>query len=366
MKFGARNLFCVVFFAARFCGAETVTNVVERLDPTPPFPTLKAAAKIRGIPLEGIDPPQQNNELTVGDTVTALITLHEKKQRRTQWLIYFEVTGDSTGRTSNQPSPMVVYTSIGNKFEFASSAAAIRLRTIGPFAELNSVRKQPAVKDKSAVVSAGKDFLSLGFDRGAAAAYRWRTLESSSMETNLAGAFSHSLSAPFDSSHISRGRKLAAQLQITADEDRAVAGWGPALISYIATVQQTPDLDTIFLKVVNPPSAWSILRNRGINAGIGVDIWSDGLGPLTLRGWDLFSAFPVFSMPCDVMINNRLSVALTLVVTSPRRPLLACGGIIGLLAENADDKENYLTLQVISAHCGNGQPEAAQKPLTNK
>jgi hypothetical protein len=29
--------------------------------------------------------------------------------------------------------------------------------------------------------------------------------------------------------------------------------------------------------------------------------------------------------------------------------MLACGGIVGLLAENPADKENYLTLRVVSA-----------------
>jgi hypothetical protein len=366
MKAGGRNLFCMALLAAGFCGAESATNVIERLEPTLPFPALIAAAKTSGIPLEAIDRPQQTNELAIGDSVTALVTVHEKKQRLTQWLMYFEVTGDSTGGTSKKSSPMVVYTSLGNKFEFASSSATLRLRTIGPFAGLNTKRKRPSVEDESAVVSADKDFLSLGFDRGVAAAYRWRTCASSTVETNLAGVFSHSLSAPFDGSRINRGRRLAAQLQITTDEDRAVAGWGPALISYIGTVQQTPNLDTIFLKVLNPPSAWSVLRNRGVSAGIGVDMWSDGLGPLSLRGWDSLPGLAVYSMPCNLVINNRLSLVLTLVVTSPRRPLLACGGIIGLLAENADDKDNYMMLRVISAHCGTGKPGSAPKPLTSK
>jgi hypothetical protein len=49
-------------------------------------------------------------------------------------------------------------------------------------------------------------------------------------------------------------------------------------------------------------------------------------------------------------LNNDNVFNVTLVVTAPRPPLLACGGVIGLLAEKAGDKDTYLTLRIVSAH----------------
>lgn len=48
-------LFPLVMLAAHLCGAQPGTNFIARLQPIPPFPALQAAAKARGIPLEGID-----------------------------------------------------------------------------------------------------------------------------------------------------------------------------------------------------------------------------------------------------------------------------------------------------------------------
>ena len=50
-------------------------------------------------------------------------------------------------------------------------------------------------------------------------------------------------------------------------------------------------------------------------------------------------------------LNQRRSLELTLVVTAPAPPLLSCGGVLGLLAENPDDKQVYLSLRIVSAQC---------------
>jgi hypothetical protein len=82
-------LLSAALLAARLCDAEQATNFVARLKPVPPFPAMQAAAKAKGIPLEVIDHPAGTNALSPGDSVTTLVTLHEKGHRITQWLIFF-------------------------------------------------------------------------------------------------------------------------------------------------------------------------------------------------------------------------------------------------------------------------------------
>lgn len=350
LKLGKWVLLGVVLLAARLCDAGGASNFVAKLEPVAPFPAVRAVAKADEIPLEGIDPPGRADVLCPGDSVTALITLHEKGRRRTQWLVYFQATNDSKEASAEQSDPMVMYTSTGRKFEFAESPASIRVRTIGPFTEPNSKRSPPAFNDKSARVSVNKAFLSLGLDGGAAAIIRWARAGQKA-GTNFISCFSFA-PKPFASSEIEHNQKLAARLQVTPDEERSVVGWIPALMCYFSTVEQTPNLKTILLKVLNMPSLWSFIRNRGMNVFMGID--HDDVSPFSPVGWGLPSSSPVYALPTTLSINDHEALALTMIVAPPRPPLLACGGIIGLLAENPEDAENYMTIRIISAHGGSG------------
>jgi hypothetical protein len=49
-------------------------------------------------------------------------------------------------------------------------------------------------------------------------------------------------------------------------------------------------------------------------------------------------------------------------VTSPHPPLQVCGGVLGFLAENPSDPENYLTLRLISAQAKSAAPVTALRP----
>jgi hypothetical protein len=354
LKTGRWILFGAVLLAARFCEAGGASNSIAKMDSVPPFPALRAAANANGIPLEGIDPPACGEALGSGDSVTALITLHEKGRRRTQWLIYFQVTDSPKETFSEKHDPMIMYTSTGNKFAFARSPANIRVQTIGPFAESNSKGRHPAFNEKSAQVSVNKDFLSLGFDLGAAAVLRWASLARQKDGADFRKSFEFG-PAPFDGSRITRDKKLAAQMQVTPEEEHSVVGWIPALSCYFSTVRQTPNLKGIMLKVLDMPSLWSIVRNGGITAGIGISY--EDVRQCSPAGWGLPSGSPVYALPAFLSINDREALNLTMVVATPRPPLLACGGIIGLLAENPEDAENYLTLRIISAHCGAGATE---------
>jgi hypothetical protein len=128
-----------------------------------------------------------------------------------------------------------------------------------------------------------------------------------------------------------------------------MAGWYPAMYSYFDSVGQTPNLDTIMLKVIHLPSLWSIVKHAGINPRF--DIGLHDIAPLAMpSGWDLPGHAPVYKLPLSLALNDEPAINATLFVTDPHPPLLTCGGIIGFIAEDPVDTENYLTLRIISAH----------------
>ena len=214
-------------------------------------------------------------------------------------------------------------------------------------------------KDKSALLSINEAFLALGMDKGAAAIYRLNLARKKMEITNYVFNISDS---PFNAEKIAQDRKFEKQFQITTNEERALAGWYPAMYSYFNSVGQTPNLDTILLKVIHLPSLWSIVKHTGIQADFQIGV--DDIAPISLpAGWDLPGHAPVYELPLYLTLNGEPAINATLFVTDPHPPLLTCGGIIGFLAENPLDKENYMTLRIISAQSGgNGSGKKATSP----
>ena len=129
-----RFLIALGLLAAWRIKADDLSNLLARLKPVPVLPSLAAAARTNGIPLEPIDPPGETGIIAPGDSITALVTLR-KKARQTQWLVYLEAARpEPKEESTNKPAPMVLYTSIGNRFEFVSEPLNATVRTLGPFA----------------------------------------------------------------------------------------------------------------------------------------------------------------------------------------------------------------------------------------
>jgi hypothetical protein len=337
------RLFLIWIFLAAAClgDAEPATNLLSRLEPIPPFPDLQKAAKTMHIPLTGMKPLHDTGTLGPGNSITALITLHQKGNRLTQWLIYFEVVAGTNG--TKPEKPMVLYNSMGDKFEFAHSPAAFNIRSIGPYVDSDSFWGNPVPKDKGARTTIDGAFLGLGLDKGAAAIYRLNQGKTKSTNFNFWVD-----SKPPKATEITRSRKVATELQITPTEERALAAWFPAITSYFSSVGETPNLETILLKVMDFPSLWSIVKHGGVNANIEFQL--EDVHPVTLpTQWNLPGDAPVYTLPMSIKLNGQSAINSTLLITDPRPPLLGCGGIIGFVAENPTDSQNYMTLRVISA-----------------
>jgi hypothetical protein len=339
--FAARALLvATVLMASSLRAAETGADLAK-FAVIAPFSNLVAEAQARNIPLSGADPVGEPGVLNAGDSFTAIVTLCEKGGKRTQWLLYLRaLPADATITITNAPDkprkPMVLYSGRSNRFEFASSRAPVRLETLGPF-----TAKSSKAKDQSESFALDKGLLSLGLDHAAATVHR-------AIEGKETGRFWFGRGPP-DAKGIAEACRVAERLHLTIEEERALAGGIPAMLSYFDVVQHTEGLEDILLKVIRKPSLWSVIRNVGVTFGMRVDV--KNMVPADPKPWGSLagSNSQMYYFPLMVDLNQQLALKVTFVVTNPRPPLLACGGIIGMLAEKPGDNETYVTLRIVSA-----------------
>lgn len=344
------RLFFITFIliGSLLCDAQTVPGPFSEIGMVSPFPAVVAVAQADHIPLQHIDPPAATGgKMTPGDSVTALLTLSENGTRRTQWLLYLQAVKPGPSDMVERPTdPVVLYSSCGNRFEFASSPAFVSLRSIGPFTEPGTDGKPPLLQDKAARFTVDQGILGIGLDRAAAVLHRM-------VQTGTRGGFQFR-NTPFSKAETRESRMLAQTVHLTPDEERALSGMIPALLSYSDIAQQTGGVNDIFLRIVDIPSVWSVVWNVGVQPSM--EVQSDRVAPADPAIWGLPPHAPVFYFPMLLHLNNDDDFNVTLVVTAPRPPLLTCGGVVGLLAEKAGKKDTYLTLRIISARSSRVKP----------
>ena len=298
---------------------------------TEPCVTLAGIARSNGIPLEGVDQFSEGTIVDPRDSVTALVTLVEKS-RRTEWLLY--LNADQQAPSTNKPSNMVMHSTTGRKFEFASTRVLVSVRTLGPYDASNPKRKLKST-DKTARVSLQQGYLALGLDNAAKAAMRLR-------ESKTKGGLAYG-PRPFGEKALARGRELTNIVHLTIEEERALGGAGPALESYFTIVQQTEGLSDILFKLVDLPSMWSIARNKGVAANF-------HFGNKKIRERTVAAGNPAaYEIPLALELNGQAALHITIVATRPQPPLLACAGIMGLVATPPGAKDTWLAVQLLSA-----------------
>jgi hypothetical protein len=335
-----------------FCTDDSAPDFAK-LAPIPAGQDVVGTAQSHRIPLSGSDSAGEPGVLNPGDSFTALATLCERGGKRTQWLLYLEALAASPRELRDQSSePLVLYSGRSNRFEFASSPALVRLQTIGPFTGA-AARTKP--REDSATFSLDKGLLSMGLDR--AAAITWRAVQ-----MHESGAFYFGSSPP-NAGQLSEARRVAERLHLTLEDERELAGGIPALFSYFDVVQHTEGLEDILFKVVRKPSLWSVIRHVGVKVNLRFDV--KHVTPAKPEEWGLPTGSAIYYFPLGIDLNGQPALKVTFAVTSARPPLLACGGIIGMLAERPGDKETYLTLRIVSARLASGAalalPEAEIK-----
>jgi len=333
----------LTLFAVSLSAQDAQIVLSAKLAPVQPCPALVIAARTNQIPLNQIGPPTDGDTINPGDSLTALVTFYETNARQTQWLLDLQAVTPNAKEQSVKPQPpLVIYSSCGNKLEFAPAPAFVNLRTLGPFAEADAKRKPPKALDKSERFALNTGFLSLGLDRASAAVLRLNQAD----PTRKAGAFSFGSKA-FSDAEIIKSKKMAERFQFTADEERALAGSAPALMSYFEIVQRTAGLENILFKIVDLPSLWSMIRHGGVNANIRMD--SKHIAAASTTVLPLPTNPALYQYPLVLELNNQPALNITLIVTAPQPPLLSCGGIVAMVVERPGSQGAYMTLRVISA-----------------
>ncbi len=318
------------------CAQEHVPPFVSRLKAIPPLPALVATANANRIPLEQMDPLVETNGISPGDSFTALVALFSNRPEM-QWLLFLQAVQPPLKDQPENPRTMVIYNTLGHKMEFLSTPAFVQLRTIGPFVAGETGRKP---RDKTTRFVLDQGFLGLELDQAAAALLRMR-------RSQVKGPFA-SGTDPFDEATIKRCRDANETWHVSADEERALAGSFPALLSYFKTVQQAPELVEILAKALDRPSVWSLLWHGGISST--EFRWeTEHLAPANAGEWGVSGEPAAYYCPMRLWLNHHHSLDLTLVVTTPHSPLLSCAGVLGVLAEKPGDMKIYLSLRMLSA-----------------
>jgi len=316
---------CWIGVAGAAPSEDSPARVPAKLNPIPACPALVTAANHNHIPIERMDSASGTNGLRPGDSASVLITFVEKK-KQTQWLLQVEATAPDPTKPAAKPSKFTVDSSFGPPMKFKSKPAPAKLRMLGPFGAAGW-KKPPQSEVAKAQFSLNEDFLGLGLDEAAAAMFRWsKTVD-----------FSKSVTS-----------KALLAVNPTPAEQRAVCGTFPALISYFEIVQHTEGLKDLLYKLVEMPSLWSMIKHRGVDVNL---TFGNGLAPSVAdpADWNLPASAPAYYFPWLVRLNGQPAMRITLVTTSPRPPLLICGGVAGVLLEKIGDDETYMTMRLLSA-----------------
>ena len=311
-------------------------KLFPKLSLIPVCPVLATVARTNGVPTTGMDPSLNTNLLHSGDSVTLLGTIFQKKSQ-SQWLLYVEAEAPAA-KPDKIPPPMVVNL-FGTPMSFESKPVPAKLRMLGPFT-VSDTQKQLKSGEQKAEFSLNESFLGVGLEQAAAVIWRRNQLKKSENSTPRNG--------PVFTNQTSRTQNPKAEPKLTLEEQRAISGLVPALMSYFEIVQHTEGLESLLFKLVKLPSVWSMVRHVGVTAGIN---FGHEAFPANPADWNLPPSAPVYYLPCMLRLNDQPALKITFVVTSPSPPLLTCGGVVGLLAEKVGDDETYMTLRVVSAKC---------------
>jgi len=306
-------------------GAEVTDALQLKLKFVPACSNLIADAILDHVPMDGIGPSFGSTNVLAGDSITVLITLFQK-EKQTQWLLYLEALPTDPAKSHDGTNKFTVTSSFGPPELFYSRPVDVKLRLLGPYGVQGHIFK--VWKDeKTAKFSLNEDLLGLGFDHAAALLDRW------GQTTNFTGAISS---------------KSLLAMKPTPEEQRAICGIFPALLSYIDIVQNTKGLEELMYKVVTLPSIKSMILHRGVDADV---TFGNGKLPASVKAedWGLPSSAQAYTFPWLAKLNGEEAMTITLVVTQPRVPLMICGGVVGLLAEKAGDDETYMLMRLVSA-----------------
>jgi hypothetical protein len=322
-----------------------IAPVVPELRRVAALPVAAEAAAKAGVPFAGIAPDEARTGLHKGDSVTALVT-HIDGGKTRQWIVFLKANPPEETEKTEPPAGLTMYSTSGRELRIPGKANAIAIRVLGPFSEsLNGSKK---AKDRWSGALVNETYLELGLDRACALMMRLeklaRTMEGK-MPENFGIGFG---TRPFPVEQRDANRAVMDQLGITEEDERALMGSFPAMVSFFHVILQTQGLDEILRSVVD--ISWVSLIKSGGNLVPNFQ-YLNPFTELPAGEWGLSKQERCYSLKFQLSLNGKPALNCQMAVTSARPPLLTSAGIVGLAAQRPDGKGPLLLMQVIDARC---------------
>lgn len=310
------------------------------------LPALMAAATREKVNVLAREFPPEPRKAMAGDELTFVVSLKDG-DRLKQWVLAAKTAELSEADQQLPPlKPYVRYTSTGTELKFEGRRAAIEMTLIGPMSpgQGEDTVFKPETKRRRLLVNA--DYLELGFRGAADHVLALREINAKRpreerFETRMGNR-------PFPPEEVKANQARAAELGLSAADERAFYGSVPALLEFFNLIMKTPGLRDILKEVIDV-SWWSLLTNGG-KTHVRLEYVSQRIQKLDNVRPDL----PQYAFPVLVMVNEKPAMAVVLVVTEPRAPFATTAGVIAIHAGRPYDNQPQLTVRLVGSRYAGG------------
>jgi hypothetical protein len=316
----------------------------DPLTALPLAPSLVAYARASGIPLSGIQLAPAGTRPVPGNSVTLLITL-VKGGGIQQWLARIAID-QLTARDQASPAipDAVIHTSTGLTLRYGYSPEALRVRFCGPFAvvAVPGAPAAPAAKERETRTIVNGDYLQQGV-----AQYCESGIEIVRREqaANVSSLIYYAGSGPITPAAAAQGRKSAAQINLSPEEERLSFSVYFALTTFFNAATRIPACRAVLEEVADKPSAWSFLKNSGVRVDSKY-AWND---VQTIPANRANLPLPAYELPVQLILNGKAGIKATLAVMEPRTPLQGCAGIFAMCLEHPKDPNRRIFIRLLAA-----------------
>ncbi len=303
----------------------------------PPLPALVDFAATRRIPLAGVAVAPQTAKGQRGDGVVMLVSLFDGGELQ-QWLACIG-TADLTEK-EQRLKPLkenVAYSGTGRVWHYPATRAALDVVLIGPFSDRPNHENPP--KETLHRVMTCDEHLAFGLDEYARAEMAYRQAKKAAGMEKVSIANSE---FPLSDDALAAGRRVAAAIGYTPEKDYVRCGGRHPLASFVDSARRVRAFDAIIKQVIDEPSPWSVMKNRGISTQWDYYRFQQVAEP------EMGGLPDTYQFSLRVQMNNNVMARALFAVTAPRPPLQSCGGIIGVYAEKPGDPSKRLYVRLLA------------------
>lgn len=331
--------------------AEPAAPVIPDFDSVTWLPAAGSALANASAAADGIAVAPAGTDNRKGDSVTILVQTTEGKSRR-QWAVVLSINDIKPDERTLRTPPFSLYLSNGSQVDFAASGyTGMLIHVFGPFTDGKDAAGARGTWSGSLV---SPQFLGLGLDGTAALFSRVHDMAAANPDLRERSISFGVRSRPFPPGQIAPNRGLLEPFKITKEEERAYAGFMPAMTDFFRIASQTPGVRNILFEVLDLPW-WSLVAHGGQITEVNFEL----VGPfesLAPADWGLPPEMRVYSLGLRLDLYGKPALHCRFALTAPRVPLLNSAGIVGLAVMRPDGKGPRLMIRVMAA-----RPAAARE-----